>query len=211
MGIFLEILQRFSPGRMLDIGTGHGLFARLAADCGWEVTAVDARETRFPNDARIRWVHEDVRTFDVSGYDVLSCLGLWYHLTLDDQLDIVNRAQGTPLILDTHFALLRWQDHGKTRDVLTRRLVKDRGYEGRLYDESELQDRSTASFHNTQSFWPTEASLRAQLRAAGYDIIEDVRPDIGRDRRFFVATHIDEARGKRLDELIGAYMKRAQG
>lgn len=210
MGIFLEILRRYSPGRLLDIGTGHGLFARLAADCGWEVTAVDARETRFPDDARVRWVHEDVRTFDVSGYDVLSCLGLWYHLTLDDQLDILRRAKGTPIIIDTHFALPRWQDHGKTRNVLTRRLVTDRGYEGRLYDESELQDRSTASFHNVQSFWPTEVSLRAALRSAGYDIVEDVRPDVGPDRRFFVGTPIDEGRGKRLDELIGTYMGPAQ-
>jgi hypothetical protein len=210
MALFIEILQRFPPGHLLDLGTGHGIFARLAADIGWKVTAMDARETRFPNDSRIQWVHEDVRNFDIAGYDVISCLGLWYHLTLDDQLDIAKRAQGTPLVIDTHFAKLNWQDHLKSRKVLSRRLVKDRGYEGRLYNETDLQDRNTASFHNLDSFWPTEQSLRQLLQDAGYDIIEDVRPDVTHDRRFFVANSIDQIRGERLDELIGKYMPLAE-
>jgi len=75
-----------------------------AADGGWNVTAVDARDTRFPTDERITWVHQDVREADLTGYELILCLGLWYHLIIDDQLSLLQRMAGTPMILDPHVA-----------------------------------------------------------------------------------------------------------
>ena len=102
--IFDTMLGWFTPGRLVDLGAGHGAFSIRAADAGWDVTAVDARTTRFPDDARIRWVHQDVRETSLEGYDLIVNLGLFYHLTLDDQLTLLDRAAGTPMILDTHVA-----------------------------------------------------------------------------------------------------------
>ncbi len=72
-----QLLSLFPPGRVIDLGAGHGLFSQLAADRGWDVTAVDARTERFPDDDRIRWIRGDIRDVEVSSFDVVLCLGLF--------------------------------------------------------------------------------------------------------------------------------------
>jgi SAM-dependent methyltransferase len=210
MALFLQILDRFPPGRVLDLGAGHGMFARLAADAGWTVTAVDARDERFPADPRVTWVTQDIRECSLAGYDLICALGLWYHLTLDDQLDLARKADGTPLMIDTHIAVPGRRAHPNHRERISR-MRTQAGFEGRLYFEGDLQDRATASFRNAASFWPTEDSLRKQLHASGYDIVETFDPRVDVDRRFFLATRIDADRGRRLDELIGSYVRPAVG
>jgi 2-polyprenyl-3-methyl-5-hydroxy-6-metoxy-1,4-benzoquinol methylase len=93
---FEKLLELFRTGRMVDLGTGHGKFAILAADRGWDVTAVDARVDRWPDDSRIAWVQEDVRQHVLTPYDLVVCLGLFYHLTCEDQLGLLSRAAETP-------------------------------------------------------------------------------------------------------------------
>ena len=56
IALFTDLLGRFPAGRLVDLGTGHGIFARVAADLGWDVTGVDARDERFPADPRISWL-----------------------------------------------------------------------------------------------------------------------------------------------------------
>ena len=202
---FLQILDRFPPGRLLDLGAGHGMFAQLAADAGWEATAVDARDERFPQDSRVTWLKQDIREVDTSGFDLVCALGLWYHLTLDDQLGLARKCSGVPLMIDTHIAMVDDKSHHKHTKRLTR-IKSDQGYEGRLYFEGDLQDRFTASFKNENSFWPTEDSLRRELKSAGYDVVETFDPPIAPDRRYFLATKIGDDRGKRLDELINKYI-----
>jgi SAM-dependent methyltransferase len=204
MALFLQILERFPPGRLVDLGAGHGWFARLAADAGWEATAVDARDERFTEDDRVRWVEQDVREFPLEGFDVVCCLGLWYHLTLEDQLNLARRAGGSPLMIDTHYALASDADHHKNMQSLTP-MMSQQGYEGRLYGEQDFQDRNTASFGNLSSFWPTESSLRRELKESGYDIVETFDPPVTLDRRFFLATCISPTRGVELDRLISNY------
>ena len=208
MALFLQILDRFPPGRLLDLGTGHGMFARLAADCGWDVTAVDARDERFPADPRVTWLHQDIRDCATAGYDLVCALGLWYHLTLADQLGLAARSDGAPLMIDTHIAMEDKRAHRKHGKRVSR-ILTDTGYEGRHYFEGDLQDRFTASFRNEKSFWPTEASLRRELTSSGYDVVETFDPPIDADRRFFLATRIDADRGTRLDDLITPYIPRA--
>jgi len=205
MALFLQILDRFPPGRLIDLGTGHGKFARLAADHGWEVTAVDAREERFPDDARIHWVKQDIREVSLDGYDLVSCLGLWYHLTLADQQLVVDRAAGTTLMIDTHVALEKSASHGKHRTALSR-MKRVGDYSGRYYGERDLQDRWTASFGNELSFWPTADSLRRMLTQGRYDVVETFDPLVTADRRFFLATSIGTERAAVLDASISRYV-----
>lgn len=162
--IFDTMLGWFPPGRLVDLGAGHGLYSIRAADAGWKVTAVDARTVRFPDDPRITWLHEDVRNISLKGYDLIVNLGLFYHLTLDDQLFLLDRAAGTPMILDTHVA---------TKDPKGWDLsepVQQQGYSGRLYSEANKQHRATASWGNLDSFWPTPAALRQMLQERGWDV-----------------------------------------
>ncbi len=72
--LFSQLLSLLLTGRLIDLGTGHGTFAVLAADLGWEVTAVDARTERWPDDRRVTWVQGDIRAQKFEEFDVVACL-----------------------------------------------------------------------------------------------------------------------------------------
>lgn len=88
---FKSLLSPLSGNMLLDLGFGHGKFAMAAADLGWSVVGVDARNARWPNDSRIEWVCSDVRRYPVEGHDVISVLGLLYHLEQPAQAELLNR------------------------------------------------------------------------------------------------------------------------
>jgi SAM-dependent methyltransferase len=210
VALFAELLSRFPTGRLVDLGTGHGIFARVAADLGWRVTGVDARDERFPDDPRVRWVRADVRGFDVAGgtddeVDVVACLGLWYHLTLDDQLDLARRCAPRPLILDTHVAMPHQGAHRAHADRVGP-LGEVRGFDGRLYAETGMRTRPTASFGNEHSFWPTEAALERLLLSAGYDVVERIGPSRYPDRWFYVVRALPAPQRERLRGLVARYV-----
>ena len=175
--IYQRMLEQFLPGRLADLGAGHGTFSILAADKGWQVTAIDARTERFPDDDRITWVHSDVREADLSGFDLIVCLGLFYHLTLSDQLDLLKRCSGTPLLIDTHLAV------GVSTHALSKEVESD-GYTGRLYDE--VLSSPLASWVNEKSFWPNRDGFQRMLDDAGYGIVLTVEPWYLPDRTFFL-------------------------
>jgi hypothetical protein len=163
---FRQMLGVFTPGRMVDLGAGHGAFSVIAADAGWQVTAVDARGDRYPDDGRIEWVVEDVRKTSIQGYDVVSCLGLFYHLTIDDQIGLLERCAGLPMILDTHVANDRRSPFTLSDEVVLR------GYRGKLFKE-ELE-ASTASWENEHSFWPRPREMYRMFDDHGYDMMAAV-------------------------------------
>ncbi|HET6168402.1 MAG TPA: class I SAM-dependent methyltransferase [Marmoricola sp.] len=164
---FKQMLGLFPPGRLIDLGAGHGAFSVMAADAGWEVTALDARGDRFQDDDRITWVTGDVRDVDLAGFDVIACLGLFYHLTIDDQLDLLDRCAGVPLILDTHVA------NGRPSPFALSDEVTLRGYRGQLFQELDAT-HSTASWGNEQSFWPRPRAMYRMLDERGYDVLAAV-------------------------------------
>lgn len=177
--IFDAILSGFPRGRVVDLGAGHGKFSLRAADLGWDVTAVDARTTRFVEDDRITWVQQDVREVDLEGFDLILCLGLFYHLTLDDQVALLRRAAGTPLVLDTHVATPN-PTHPLSGPV------EVGGYRGRYYSEEGWEHRNTASWGNVESFWPRRAELYRMLADHGYPAVLAASPWVTRDRTFFL-------------------------
>lgn len=149
---------------LVDLGSGHGKFAVLAADQGWQVTAVDARGDRYPDDPRVTWQVGDVRDVQVGDFDAIACLGLFYHLTVDDQIGLLERCAGKPMILDTHVA-----NGGRSQFTLSDE-VTSRGYRGRLYREGS-QEISTSSWGNEESFWAKPSALYRMLGDHGYDVL----------------------------------------
>lgn len=164
-------------GTLVDLGTGHGAFAQRAAGQGWQVTGVDARDDRLPDDPSVNWVIADVREVDLAPFDVIACLGLFYHLTIDDQLELLRRAAGRPLILDTHV------DNGASGHPLSPR-ERVGPHEGSWYREP---GRTTSSWGNPRSFWHTPASLHALLGSCGYPVVLEANPYVVPDRTFFLA------------------------
>ena len=197
---FVDTLSRFPAGHLVDLGAGHGIFSRIAADMGWRVTAVDVRDERFPDDSKITWVVSDVREFsDYDDVDVVACLGLWYHLTLDDQLALAAKIAPRPLILDTHVATPNLPSYQQPNQYRISEILIQQGYPGRVYSEKGLEDRATASWGNEDSYWPSVASLERQMYAAGYEVFEQISPPYLPDRGFFVARGLGSAIG--LDAL----------
>ena len=168
--LFHAILRPLRPGRLVDLGAGHGRFAVVARELGWEVTAVDARTGRMPMVPGIEWVQADVRSFPVEGYDCICLLGLLYHLELADQLDLLARSAGTLTIIDTHVALAATHEEG--------------GFAGRTFTE-ELE-APTASWGNPTSFWPTEEALVRMLHEAGFRSVFKLVPSYLADRTFWI-------------------------
>lgn len=185
-----QLLGTFPVGSLIDLGAGHGMFARDAADRGWAVTALDARGDRYPDDDRVDWRVGDVRDVDLQAYDVVACLGLFYHLTIDDQLDLLSRASGTPIILDTHVA------NDQPVPMELSEPVTRRGYRGRLYTEPDQSTNSPASWGNEQSFWPRTRALYRMLDEHGYDVLT-ANPWYLPSRTFFLCLPRDRAAASR--------------
>lgn len=167
-----SILAPLQPGRLLDLGCGHGKFSLLASSMGWEVTGVDARTERMPEDKNIEWVQSDVRMFEIGRYDCILLLGLLYHLPAEDQLSLLRKcSRAAPLtILDTHVA-------GEDK------LHKREGYLGTLYKEPGL---ATSSWGNETSFWATYPELLRMLRDAGFSHVAPVMPPYTEGRTFYI-------------------------
>lgn len=177
---FDTVLGLFPTGTLIDLGAGHGIFSIRAADAGWDVTALDARTERFPTDERITWVHQDMREHDLGGYDLIVCLGLFYHLTLADQRDLLTRAAGTPILIDTHVDVgINYPD-----DRLGEQVEED-GYRGRLYGEH--LESPLASWVNESSFWPDLDSFYRLLADHGYPVALALEPWYQPERTFFLA------------------------
>lgn len=164
------------PGRlMLDLGAGPCVFARRAVQAGYRVTAVDGRRDRVPDDLdpdEIEFVQADVRDHPAGEYDVVSILGLLYHLELDDQARLLRRHQGDcTVILDTqvHFPDAVTEAAGDW----AQNIVEVDGHEGVLFPEG---DNPMASIGNPQSFWHTEPSLLRMIELAGFERCKVIEP-----------------------------------
>jgi tetratricopeptide (TPR) repeat protein len=175
---------------VVDLGAGPCLFAKIARDEGCAVTAVDARTVRKPSDTdlgSIRFVHADVREFDLAGFDLIVFLGLLYHFDWDDQLRVLEKCAraGVPVVLETqvHFDSLvaPTETRSWAREIVTRGK-----YEGVLFPEN---DNPMASVGNAISFWPTEPSLLLMLEDAGFKraaIVDPLYQSKYGARRFYV-------------------------
>jgi SAM-dependent methyltransferase len=181
LALFDQLLALVPAGSCVDLGAGHGKFSMRASAAGWDVTAVDVRLERFEGDGHIKFVEADVRSYDPTGFDLVLCLGLFYHLTLENQVDFLRRIDGTPLMLDTHVATGLYDSRMAISDP-----VNIGGYAGVHYQEGDQTD-PRSSWGNDSSFWHTPDSLMRLLADTGFPVVLSADPWVAPDRRFFLA------------------------
>lgn len=186
-----HLVQARAGSSLVDLGAGHCLFSRIAARRGFVVTAVDGRDERKPADlGGISFVKSDIRTFDVSGFRVILIVGLLYHLTLDDQIELLSRCPDTAeVVIDTqvHIPALVVPEGSAERERFAERIVQDRGYAGVVFPEG---NNPMASIGNATSWWHTEESLLTLLRNSCFShVIEVGAPYVSKygARRWYVA------------------------
>ncbi len=208
--IFEAILAPLAPGKLLDLGAGKGNFSMSAASFGWEVTAVDVRTVRWPEiDPQaapemaallesITFVQSDIREFAIgrNEYDLICILGLLHHLEVPDQVALIRKCTGTPLLIDTRIASAEVDAAGDYRGML----IKEHGE-----TREERDEVATASWGNETSFRHTEESLTRLLRDCGYPIVFQARPPHRREYTFYFALPRAQETGFRREKrTIGA-------
>ncbi|ORE98028.1 class I SAM-dependent methyltransferase [Aurantimonas sp. 22II-16-19i] len=186
---FVHILKHVAAPQtrtLVDLGAGHCKFSVWATKLGFDVTAVDGRTVRLPEDlGTIRFVEADVRDYDPRGHGVVAILGLLYHLELADQESLLKRCcYGAPVIVETQVHVAEMvADAPKD----WHRLVERDGYCGVDFPEG---DNPMASIGNATSFWHTEPSMLRLFERAGYAKVIVIDPVFSSGygaRRFYVA------------------------
>lgn len=179
--MFRSLISPLKTGRMLDLGAGPGTFSLIAAELGWEVTAVDARNIRFPTPEKeknpkrakliesVKWIEADVREFPIQSeeYDLICIMGLIHHLETEDQRTLLGRCSPTLTLLDAR--------------VAPEIVVTEAPYEGLYYQEPgktrEVRDQHPrASWGNELSFQHTEGSLLRLVSDCGFNMVMPMRP-----------------------------------
>lgn len=170
-----NLVGRPDGRRLVDLGAGHCVFSRIAAHRGFVVTAVDGRDERKPNELKgIAFVKSDVRQFEVAGFDVILIIGLLYHLTLEDQIELLSRCpRASIIIVDTQVHIPSLIVDAAARGRFVSRPVSKRGYDGVLYPEI---GNAQASIGNDTSWWHTEESLLKLYRNTGFVDVVQLEP-----------------------------------
>lgn len=189
-------------GTLIDLGAGHCAFSRMAHAMGWKVTALDVRSERVPElPPEINFIHSDLNSqlWDPADYDLILCLGVYYHLDQQMQHGLLWRCAGKPMIIDTHFAN---PPGAPTRYGRALGLTHERNGEmGADYREAAHQDDNTrksanlrASYDNPTSWWQTKESLLKTIHEHGWPHVWTLDYD-GLDfvqRSFFICHTIDD-------------------
>lgn len=191
-GRFSEaILAPLTPGKLLDLSAGKGNISLTAAGLGWLVTAVNADTLRRPERDvaadpdlaalldSITFVQEDVRqlTIDRHAYDLICIAGL-HELDVPDQVALVRKCAGTPLLVDAHIASAQTDVLGDYRGMLS----QDHGEA-----DEERGAGGAASSRQASAFLHTEESLVRLLRDCGYPIVFQARPPYRQEYTFYFA------------------------
>jgi len=139
------------------------------------VTAVDARTDRVPPYINeINFVQSDVRDFDLSGFGVILILGILYHLTLKDQIDLLDRCPiGSDVVVDTEIYVPELVVRSENRNRFADRVITDGEYEGISYPEL---NNTMASWKNPESFWHSEESIHRLFKNCGFSTITPIEP-----------------------------------
>ena len=181
-----------SNDKLVDLGAGPCVFSRIAVKADFDVTAVDARDERLPEDLTgIKFIKSDVREFDLLGFDVVLIFGLLYHLTLEDQLQLLSRCpENASVIIDTqvHIPESVQEEACQKRKFNTKKIEESQGFSGVLFPEEQ---NPMASIGNTHSWWHTEPSLLKLLEQVGFKDVIMIDPTYISKygaRRFYVCS-----------------------
>jgi SAM-dependent methyltransferase len=174
--------------RLLDLGAGPGLFARIASRHGFSVTAIDARmpwtaadieagqsstgSGAVFKDDEFDFIQKDLRDVDdLSGFDVVACIGVIYHLPFADQRDLLARCAGRTMVIDTEI-----YDASRIPEAEAGRFqpaTMAGGYSGALCRE---QGQVYSSHGDAFSFWFDQDSILRFFADAGCSRVTMVEP-----------------------------------
>ncbi len=170
----------FSSLRVLDLACLEGLYGIELALQGARVVGIEGREAnlekaRFAKKVmglnRLELCQDDVRNLSVQKYgkfDVVLCLGIFYHLDVPDVLQFMENIADVCeylAIVDTHVS----------RSAEVSYVYQGKKYTGRSHREhsdsatpQEKIDSLWSSLDNPQSFWLTRASLYNLMSNVGF-------------------------------------------
>lgn len=191
MALVSHLVTKHSNGAagltVLDLACRTGSFCHALAVQGHWVTGIEGRQSNLdkahvhPN---IEYQLGDIRDLPLDvEYDVTLCLGLLYHLTADDALELLRALRMIThrfVILDTHISTAEEEVE-----------VEGHTFYGHSYPEPE---GDWSSIKNETSWWFTEGSLQGLLGLAGWQQFESVDSPEGTapDRRWFVLFKEDD-------------------
>lgn len=189
-------------GNLIDLGAGHCEFSLMAQAIGWGVTALDVRKDRTPElKPDIRFIHADLlsKEWNPEDYDLILCLGVYYHLDQNMQHDLLARCRNKFMILDTHVA--NHKDEPNNYRPLLGDTYEKSGETGADYieaiglsDQKRKEKDLLASYDNKTSWWQTKDSLIETLHNYGWPHVWTFDHDDIRNfqRTFFVCCTIDQ-------------------
>lgn len=182
--------QSFENLRVLDLACLEGLYGIEMALQGAKVVAIEGREAnvekaRFAKEAlsleNIDIVRDDVRNLSAEKYgqfDVVLCLGIFYHLDSPDVfhfMESVAEVCNRLAVIDTHVSAVAEKCYA----------YKGNSYWGRVYPEhspdSTLEERAKSlwsSVDNINSFWLTRPSLYNLLGRVGFSSVYECHSPI---------------------------------
>lgn len=155
--------------RVLDLACRTGAFSTALADAGANVLGIDGRQENLDHApvSAARFELADVRdvTAETHGtFDVVLCLGILYHLGVEDAIGLLaamREMTGRFAVIDTHIGTDQ-----------TRVTVDGHEYHGSWYAENIGHPWS--ALDNTQSWWFTADSLETALHITGWMSITEV-------------------------------------
>ena len=189
--------------RVLDLGSLEGLYAIELARHGARAVAIEIREVniekmRFAKDAlsldNFEIICDDVRNLSAEKYgyfDIVLCLGLFYHLDAPDVFHFTERVAEvcrTAAVFDTHVSLVDETCQQYKGDVYWgTNFLEHRDDE----TEEDKKKKLWSSADNPKSFWFTKPSLNNLLSRVGFTSIYECHnpPEISKpaDRVTLVA------------------------
>lgn len=179
--IFKKIIEGYKNlTYLLDLGAGHCFYSNYCADIGFKVKAIDARDIRKPDNLNenVTFIKADFLKHKKEYADIVLMLGIFYHLTINEQKKLLKKYNDSIVILDTHYCSNK------------KAYIKEDGYTGIYYreanNETQLLNNPKASFTSLTSFWHTEASLYKILGDFGFKEVTKILPEHYHDRTFFI-------------------------
>lgn len=155
--------------RVLDLACCHGAFATAFADAGANVLGIEGRQGNLDHapSGSARYELGDVRDLSAERHgthDVTLCLGILYHLGVEDALRLfvaMREVTERFAVIDTHIGT-------------DRNSASVGGYTFRGSWHGERVDERRSSIGNPRSWWFTPQSLHDALRLSGWTDVEVV-------------------------------------
>lgn len=188
------LAKPFNGARVLDLACLEGGFTFELAMQGAQAIGLEGRKENLDKCKAIKsraglnncsFLQEDVRNLSKANhgsFDVVLCLGILYHLTASDGIELLQRIYEVcerAVIIDTHIALFGEEQATVGDQVFLGRTYRE--FAARTPAEHKLASLAS-SLDNETSFWMTEESLSRCLEAVGFtSVTKVVMPPIPRN------------------------------